>query len=233
MKIAIVDDEKDCRDRLKKLIHSQWQDEIIIDEFSSGEMFLELENKKYDILFLDIEMSGLTGIEVGEEMRKRGSTALLFYVTAHNSYISDALRNQPFQYLIKPVQKDIFIKDFNRAKRQLYIMHQSLKLEWKGAVTKIEIGHITYIEYVDRKTKIYTDNGETYYNKGTIKEFVEHLHEYNFVQCHKSFIINLKFISEIGNTDIVLGSGAKIPLSKNYKPNLKRRLNLYLAGVTV
>ena len=120
MNIAVCDDLPEYREKLKALLNPYISaNQLNIAEFCRGEDLLDACEKGvlWDIAFLDIEMDGLTGIETGKRLRKLQRDVIVIFVTSHINYVSDAFRQDAFQFLLKPVKEEDFRKDFERALR--------------------------------------------------------------------------------------------------------------------
>lgn len=113
IRIAIVDDEKVIREQIKKLIEKK-QAESIIDTYSSGEELL-MNEKCYDIVFLDIQMNGMNGIDTARALRQKTEDNVLIFITGVKEYVFDAFDVAAFHYLIKPIQESKFRIVYDRA----------------------------------------------------------------------------------------------------------------------
>lgn len=212
MKIAIVDDEQIYRDNIKELI-LEYNSQFMVDIFQSSEEFLLSNVDEYSILFVDIEMQGIDGITLANDIKQKNRDILIFFATSYTSYITSALRTMPFQYLVKPIDKQIFMEEFDRAinflaKRETLFTVKTLK-----GPQQVKVGDISYIEYLNRKIEIHTTE-KIIYTYGTIKDIWAKLIDYDFIKCHASFIINLAAIKSIKGYDMILKNGDIIPISK-------------------
>lgn len=232
MNVAIIDDDKSCANELEKLILS-YDCNTCIDVFCDGQTFLNSNINEYHIIFLDIEMSNLDGIRIGKIIREKGFSSTIFYVTNHTSFISDALRNSPFQYLIKPINAVIFLKVYENAVQKIVMSLENIAIKWKNDISNIPIFSITYIEHHSRKLYFYTNCEKQYISNGKINNIYRKLLDYDFVQCHKSFIINMKYIIEIKKDNVIMVGEKSIPLSKLYSRVVKKKYNLFLAGIAL
>lgn len=123
MKIAIVDDNEDDRKRLQeeitKICDNKSRKDFEITEFFSGEDFINLieknENKKYfDIVFLDIYMNGITGIETAKKLRETDNQSKIIFITTSNEFASESYEVKAHDYLIKPFNKARMLKTMER-----------------------------------------------------------------------------------------------------------------------
>ena len=101
MRIAICDDEKIFRDQIKKYILEVSSDSSI-DEYTCGDDLAGSESN-YDIIFLDIEMPGISGIETAEKLRENGSDADIIFLTSHVEFVYEAFKVRAFRFLQKPI----------------------------------------------------------------------------------------------------------------------------------
>lgn len=116
LKIAVVDDEKTIREQIVKLIEKQIYD-CHVSMFSSGEELNACE-KRFDIVFLDVKMKGIGGIETARRLRKKSEDTVLIFVTGIKEYVFDALDLYAFQYLLKPINERKFAEVLERAIRE-------------------------------------------------------------------------------------------------------------------
>lgn len=222
MNVAIIDDERIYLDQIKFLL-KEYDPNFDIDLFDKSEEFLKANIKQYAIVFLDIEMPEIDGIALANEIRKAGGETLIFYITSHTNYITSALRTAPFQYLVKPLDKELFFTELGRAvsiisKRDVIFPVKTLEGE-----VKIRIGDITYIEILNRRIEIHTKD-KIVYTYGTIKEIYCRLQNYNFIKIHASFLVALSAIQNIKGNEVVLKGEGTLPISKK---NLKDTRDIF------
>ena len=213
-KIAIVDDEKVIRQQIKNLIEKK-QIESIIDTYSSGEELL-MEEKCYDIVFLDIQMDGMNGIETARALRQKTEDTVLIFITGVKEYVFDAFDVAAFHYLIKPIEENKFHTVYDRAvleagKKKQHSMGQ-LFVKTRSRNVTLEQSDILYIESRAKKVEIHTRNDimEAYAGIGELeKQLTE-----NFYRCHRGYLVNMAFISEYSSDSITLNNGETIFLTK-------------------
>lgn len=233
IRIAVCDDEQACIDDVCFLI-AKYFPEGTAHEVSccmSGEELLEqAKDRPFDILFMDIELAQLNGIETVRKLRKMHRVGIVFFVTAHSSYITEMFRLGSFQFLKKPIDEDDFAKDIRRAVQLYRRNHSKIEVRTDGAVRHVAIGDVVCIEVYRKQIKIYMRDGEiTHY--GSISDYERRLAGYGFARSHKSFLVNLRYVSGVEG-DFVITSEAerKIPLSRTYRAQFMSELNRYNAG---
>ena len=214
IRIAIVDDEKVIREQIKKLIEKK-QAESIIDTYSSGDELL-MDEKCYDIVFLDIQMNGMNGIDTARALRQKTEDTILIFITGVKEYVFDAFDVAAFHYLIKPIEEIKFSSVYERAvleveKKKKHGIGQ-LFVKTRSRNVTLEQNDILYIESRAKKVEIHTrtDIMEVYAGIGELEKQLTK----NFYRCHRGYLVNMAFISEYSSDSITLNNGEIIILTK-------------------
>lgn len=232
MNIAVCDDLPEYREKLKELLTPYIaSNNLDIAEFSRGEDLLVSceEGKSWDIVFLDIEMDGLSGIETGKRLRKLQRDIIIIFVTSHISYVSDAFRQDAFQFLLKPVRDADFRKDFERALRVWKNRRRRYLIKWRNTSNMLEYRSILYLEAYHRHVFVHTSD-EDYECVGKLQEEYAKLRPFGFAQCHQGFIVNMSRVVSITKSSVKLDNGTEVPVSRRHYTNLMSDFNLYMAG---
>ena len=212
--IAIVDDEKSIREQIKFFVEKK-QTESVIDTYSSGKELL-MVNKRYDIVFLDIQMDGINGIDTAKALRQKTEDTVLIFITGIKEYVFDAFDVAAFHYLIKPIEELKFSLVYEKAilevgkKKQHNIGQLFVKTRSRNVTLKQR--DILYIESRTKKVEIHTrtDIIEAYAGIGELEKQLTK----NFYRCHRGYLVNMAFISEYSSDSITLNNGEKIILTK-------------------
>lgn len=212
MNIAVVDDEKVIREHIKNLIEKQIMD-ACLELYARGEELLASE-KRFDIVFLDIQMDGMNGIETAKMLREKQGETVLIFVTGNREYVFDALDLYAFHYLLKPVDERKFREVLEKAAEEV---ERNKEKEWlfiKKRNLTIDQADILYIESKAKKVEIHTVRSkgiiEIY---ATMEELEGQLGE-KFYRCHRAYIVNMAHITEYDNDSITMINGDKIYLTK-------------------
>ena len=233
LKIAICDDEECNLNELSILINENTLSDVqyTLNTYKSGEELLKgIEKDKVDILFLDIEMNGINGIETGKIIKQNNPNCIIFFVTSHNNYITDIFRLDSFQFLQKPINKEDFKYDYDRAITKYKNDHIYLEVKVNGRTRNILLGEIKFIEVTSREIKIHLKN-EVVIHNGKFSLYEEKLKAFNFSKTHKSYLVNLTQIEAIENDRVYLrGIGDYIPISRNYKNEFLNEYHKYKIG---
>lgn len=217
MDIAVVDDEKAIREHICGLVEEQ-QPESRIEAYATGEELLA-SGKRFDIVFLDIQMEGMNGIEAARSLREKnanlgvGDTVLVF-VTGIRDYVFDAFDLYAFQYLLKPIDEDKFAEVLERAVREAAKKKERRVLFIKSRNLTLDQSEILYIESRAKKVEIHTKGAvqaiEIY---AAMDELEGQLGE-NFYRCHRAYIVNMDCITEYDGESITLTGGDRVYLTK-------------------
>lgn len=210
MNFAICDDDELFCQQLFELIKEYFDEKELncpkTEIFHSGEELLESRDN-FDIVFLDVEMSGISGIHVGRELKKKNRRILFMIITSYNDYLDEALQFHAFRYLSKPLEKDRLFRNLESA---LYIYNtenEKIAIETKDVTVTVFTSEIIMIENIGRKVYVRTTK-EDYLSIHKIPYWLEKLNNAQFFQSHKSYIINFKYVSHFDSQTIYLFNNA-------------------------
>lgn len=223
MNIAICDDDKDFRDFLENSLRNYFNEKNIllnIFQFSSGEELLK-EELLFDLVFLDVEMENINGIETGKELKNRNPRNIIFVITSYNGYLDDAFKINAFRFLSKPLDITRLYKaldDANDLLKNDIIVFNDVNT---GVDVRIYTNDIILLEINGRKTKIITVKG-TYLSKDKITDWKLRLNGMSFVCPHSSYIVNLDYSIRHSRTELVLAK-------KDLEGNIVERYSVAIA----
>ncbi len=212
MNIAVVDDEKVIMEQISGLVRKQMPD-CYLESYATGEGLLEA-GKRFDIVFLDIQMDGMNGIETARRLRKKQDDIVLIFVTGNREYVFDALDLYAFHYLLKPVDENKFREVLERAAGEVEKKKEKRGLFIKKRNLMLDQADILYIESRAKKVEIHTDGSKDIIEiYATMEELEGQLGE-DFYRCHRAYIVNMAHIMEYDNDSITITNGDKIYLTK-------------------
>lgn len=220
MKIAICEDQvvqtKLLNDHIKKWAEEKDID-ISIDNFTTAESFLFewLDYDKYDIIFLDIKLSKMSGIELSNIIREKNKDMDIVFVTGFFKYALHGYKVRALQYLLKPIKPIDLYYCLNNTLERIGDEGQtsSLILETSKKIIKLDHNEIYYCIMFSPYIDIHTSSEKITVRKN-ISEIEKLLPSENFIRCHRSYIVNVKHIKSIIKNDILLENGVKIPISR-------------------
>ena len=223
-KIAICDDEQDQIEYISSLV-SMWGKQkgcsCSISVFSSAEGFLfEYEdNKTYDILLLDVEMKGVTGIELAKRIRRDNSRSEIIFITSHFEFIGEGYEVDALHYLIKPISEEKLMQVLNKAADKVSAEPPFVLISCEGSTVKLYESDILYAEAFLHYIVIHTKDKE-YRIKENISSLEEKLSG-DFYRIHRSYVVSLKHITRISRTSVNIGN-TQLPLSRGKYDDINR-----------
>lgn len=226
--IAICDDEPTICDMVSAVIR-EWSQDIKISCFDSGEALLDAYDF-FDVIFLDIDMKGMNGIETGRQIRERDHVTRIVYLTSYRDYVAGAFEVHAFQYLLKPISPGRLHQVLEEISRYVKKTDRQRILDFhtnEGMVC-IDAADICYFEFADRRIHMVTIEN-VYHMTGKISSIYERTSSMGFSMPHKSFVVNLLHVKNVRNLDIFMDNGDRIPLSQKKQKEWKRELTSYLS----
>lgn len=214
MNIAICDDEKIVRQQIKGLIEKQKAD-CDLELYETGEELLAA-GKHFDMVFLDIQMEGINGIDTARTLREQNEETVLIFITGIKEYVFDAFDVAAFHYLLKPIEENKFMEVFDRAVKEAEKRKEKgqkqLFIKTRQRNITLEQKNILYIENRGRKAEIHTVD-ETIEIYAAMIELEKQLGG-EFYRCHRGYLVNMAYITEYSNDSIRLSDGESIYLAK-------------------
>ncbi len=225
LKCIVIDDEQPAIDIMKHHINKVSELELVGTFTNPIEAIQFIKNHRVDLLFLDIQMNEMTGIDV---MNIVDENIKIILCTAFSEYAIDGFNNNAVDYLLKPISFERFTKAIKKVmpnvskedKEQDYIY---IKTEQKGKFVKVYYDEIDYVEAMGNYISIHKGK-EKVLAYSTMKDMENVLPSNLFMRVHKSYIISMDKISMIENGFVLLKSGAKISVGTNYKDSLMQKI---------
>lgn len=208
MRILICDDDVLIIEQLQKLITYYFQTNHLkcpeLVSFTNGEDLLADKGEK-DIVFLDIEMPGMNGIFVGNELKKANKNIIIFIVTSYSEYLDEAMRFHVFRYLSKPLDRQRFFRNMKDALAYYNTMTTKIPIDTKEGVYTLPTSQIVFIEAHGRKVTVHTVQRD-FDSIHNMNYWLEHLPKNCFFQTHRSFIVNFEHITDFDHSTIRLAN---------------------------
>lgn len=226
-KIAICDDEQLIVSRIENILLKYSKNaslKLEIMAFYSGEELYKYIESGYgfDLIYLDIEMELMNGLEVGKKIRntlKDHKTEIVF-ISGKNGYDRQLFDVQPLHFIPKPINQKMVIKDLNlamlRADRLKGIFTYKKTLE----TYKVSVKDIIYFESLGREIRIVTINNEDIFY-GTIQQIFDEVGKYQFVKIHRSYIVNYRHISIFKYDEVIMSNEIGLPISQSRRKEVR------------
>lgn len=216
-RIAVCDDEPSQLESISSLV-ADWSlscgQPCQIRQFPSAQAFLFAyeENSAFDILLLDVEMEGMSGIQLARQLRAARSRAEIVFITSHFEFIGEGYEVDALHYLVKPVSRDKLFSVLSRAAWRLSVEPPHIIISCDGETVKLYEADILYVESFLHYISIHTVSRE-YRIKEGISSFAAKLGD-DFYRVHRSYLVSLKHITRISRTSVRLEDGTELPVAR-------------------
>jgi DNA-binding LytR/AlgR family response regulator len=229
--IAVCDDEHQQTEYIKSLV-GKWADEtnikINIEMFDSAENFKSAwnENEKYDVLLLDIQMSGQNGMELAREIRQSNQKLVIIFITGFSDYMSEGYDVAALHYLMKPVKEDKLFEVLDKA---VVTIESEAEKILTVTINREDIfiprRDIIYVESSLHYIIIYTEK-EQHKVKMPLAE-IENKLGGGFFKCTRSFIVGLRYVRRISKNEVTLMNGVSVPLGRGLYKDINKAFIRY------
>ncbi|MBQ8162522.1 MAG: response regulator transcription factor [Clostridia bacterium] len=234
LNITILEDQAEQTEHLKKLLGRYGDTHpgfaCTLHTYDNPILFLDEYRCDMDILFLDIQMPDILGIDVAKKIRKKDERVMIIFITMLTQYAIEGYSVGAFDYVLKPVRYEEFSAKMDRACRML--SHRSsektLEIRTKESTRRISVDRVTYLEVVNHDVIIHTDTAN-YRQWGSLKLYEDQLQEEHFARCNVSYLINLKYVQGVTGT-MVQVAGEDVPISKAKRKDFLAALAQYKGG---
>ena len=211
IRILIADDDPGMRTVMRKLAERAEGYELV-GEAGDGERLLELpEETRPDVVRMDVEIPGMTGIECAKVIQDRNPRTVLVFATAHEQYMRSAFEVYAFDYLVKPFKLERALNTLSLIRERLTAQSPApepvrphstaasgrLMLKHREGLSFLDIPSILLIQREERASVLYLSDGSRYVTSDSLGELEQRLPQEMFFRCHKSYIVNLNHIDSI------------------------------------
>ncbi len=235
IKIAICDDEIIFAKRLEFLVASYCSEKelpFLIDIYESGKEFVDLEVKmaEYQIVFLDMNMENMDGIETARRLRNICQDTFIVFVTAFIKYTIEGFKVEPIRYILKTdnnYEKSVYESLDAICKKMDYQSHIR-EIQFREGSKKISLEKIMYIESDLHQVIFYIlENKIITYTMYEKLNNIPNLLTDDFIRIHQSYIVNMKYISKITRTHVILLGGTELPVARSKEKEVKNKFAIY------
>ncbi|MBU3876380.1 LytTR family DNA-binding domain-containing protein [Faecalicatena sp. AGMB00832] len=207
-------------ERIKHIIYPYASAEELWETMTEGELQLRL-------LILDIEMDGMSGMELAKRLRTEENRISIIFVTGSEEYLKTGYRVQPIDYLMKPIDKERF-RHALKTDWKLNQVPETVMIQSKGKTTWIKLSEILYAESENHIVTIHlvSQREEVLYT--SLKEVEKVLPTYNFARSHNSFLVNLEYVETVTRSKVCLKGGQVVPTGRMYYKEFQNALVWYM-----
>ena len=230
IKIAIVEDEIEMANDLKRYIDQFFHNnsfQVEITHFNSALKILDNYQYKFNLIFMDINLPVIDGMEAAKTIRKIDSQVMIIFVTSLAQYAINGYEVNAFDFILKPINYYSFSLKMKRALPVLKSKaNRTISISNKRNVRVVEISAIKYIEVNDHKLVIHTTFGD-FDSFDTLNKYFDLLKNDNFILCNRSYLVNLRYVSEVDQKYAYVGEDALI-ISRPKRKEFLHAFNIYL-----
>jgi DNA-binding LytR/AlgR family response regulator len=228
MNCIIVDDEEMSRNIVRHFVE-QTSFLTLVHECANGiEAANVLRQTPVDLLFLDIEMPQMSGMDLVKSLQVKPQ---VIFITSRSDYAVEAFEYNVTDYLVKPITYARFLKAVTKAKetfdaqQPLQLYSKDLYIKSDSKIVKINLKDLLYVEALADYVMMYTSTGNRHVVHATMKGVEKKLNSGEFVRVHRSYIVNIEKIEAIEDLSIVINKKL-IPIGASYKENFLKKLNI-------
>ena len=241
MKIVVCDDSTEdlaeIGELLEKYKESNAGAKFEVVQFTNSSALYEKiqEGRLGDIYILDMIMSDKTGIDIGSLIRNTDERSVIIYITSSDDYALEAYGVRAVRYLLKPVREELFFEalDYAVSDAAKVIKDAEYEVKPKEGIVSVPYSRIEYIENYSRILNVWLTDGKTIQSIFIRKSFDDAVKEIsgdkNFMQVHKSFLVNLNYVDKLASGNIVMQSGRNIPVSRTRAADVKKEYLMFVS----
>ena len=235
IQIAICDDDMTTTSQIEEYIrqieieqHIQVQYRIFFD----GKSFMQsVESEEvYDLIYLDVEMPLMKGLDAAKKLREMEISSLIIYISNYETYCESMIETEPFRFLRKPINDvDLFRKYFMSAYKKLENRNEYYTYSYKKIHHKININDIMYFESNNRKICIHTNGNQennTFYGQLDKVEKELESKSCTFIRIHQSYLVNSTYINTVQHDAVILENKDELSISEKRQKEIQRKLFL-------
>lgn len=240
IRVAICDDDVALTSAVEKMLDKiTSEQDIMIDcaVFFDGSTLVEniQQGTFYDLIYLDIEMKNINGINAAERIRSMDVPALIIYVSSYEKYLKELFNTEPFRFLSKPIDEVAFRSAFMAAYKRISHKAEYFSFTYNKELLKLPLGKICYFESRNRIIYIHAaekgnvrQNDPEYKFYGKMNDVEKQLAESNarFIRIHQSFLVNFDYIKGLTFTRAVLYDGTVLQISEDKQKKVRRQFCL-------
>ena len=236
--IAVVDDRRHDTEKLQKAIHKWFSENHYHDHtlknitcFSNGEAVLrDFMPGKFNIVFMDIIMDGMNGIETSKKLRELDPQLIIIFITTSSEYAFETFPVHPFDYIMKPFQCERIYQVLSEAIRVIDAPDPIITVRVSRSVYKIRQRSISAVIANDHTVEIVMSNGNSHLCSMAFREFEDMLRDSaNFLECNRGVIINMDYVLSLNieKNTINMKDGMNFPIRYRDRAKIIERFNQY------
>ena len=226
MKIAVCDDENKIVEEITSFIKKDFPSSEV-KAYSDGESFLASSVERPEVLLLDIDMPGISGMEVAAALTRQKVSTLIVFVTAHDELVYDSFKYHPFAFVRKKFLEEELKAVLSDCEKQLESRNKNFVFQNASKLVTLSRSDILYFEGQANYLAIHTTSDE-YKMRSTMAGVEKELEDSDFLRIHKGFLVNLEHIRVLKTEELELDNGTVLPIGKSYSEAAKKSILKYM-----
>ena len=232
MKIAVCDDESKILEEIAAFIEKEFPGSKVLT-FSDGQSFLSAlksaPEKEPEVLLIDIDMPGMSGMEVAAALAEEKSRTLIVFVTAHDELVYDSFKYHPFAFVRKKYLEDELRAVLKDCQKEIDGRSRRFVFQNGGQTINLAQSEILYFEGQANYLAIHTTTaGGEFRMRSTMAAIEEELKNKGFLRIHKGFLVNLEHVKILKTENLELDNGELLPIGKSYSDEAKKSILRYM-----
>ena len=232
-KAVICDDEKEMRSAIKenlKRFSEETGEQFSIAEYDSGEALLFNLTEDTDIVFLDIKMGGITGMDAARKLREKNNNVCIVFITTMTQYAIEGYAVHAFGFLKKPVTYSQLRLQMTDVLRHLApLKAERIQIKSAGEIRSVALSDIAYLEVLDHELKLICKDGPIVC-RNTMGEMDAMLKGKGFFRIHKAYTVNLAQVAGVTASGVRVRTGEELPLSKHRRREFLEAYTSFVGG---
>lgn len=231
MNITVIENEITQLNMIEKLLY-EWADtgnvDLFLHKYPSGEDFFEKSSScdcPCNLYLLDIQLDGMNGIEIARKIKSVNPDSNIIFLTSFKEYVFEGYDVHAFNYLIKPVERKQLFHNLDEI-REL-VSQRSYTFTDQNSTVVIPMNDIMWFTVNRHYIDIHTSKGESYCQIGNLRDIVQKLPS-EFIQCHRSHIVNMAYIRSFSRSSILLENETSLPVGRSFYENFRSKFSAYV-----
>ena len=231
VRIAILEDDAQDLASLEKCLQqyeTEQQKSFSLHSFSVPAVFLEGNISDYDLIFLDIDLPTMTGMDLARQIRQRDSLVTLVFVTNLEKYAVNGYEVDALDFVVKPINYYRFTSMLRRALRSITARQpREVIIQTAGGITRLNVVELYYVEIRDHLLIYHTEQGNL--NAwGKMSDVEAQLVPFDFARCSTSHLVNLRYVDSVSGSDVLV-AGTRLPISQRRRKAFYTAVTSYLS----
>ena len=225
LKLAICDDMREFSNHIHHIIE-QWEnkpEQMTVDIFEDGDSLMKAHaNHPFDIIFLDVIMPLLNGIETAREIRKSDTSVKIIFLTTSSEFAVESYTVKANNYLLKPVEPERLFRCLDECFEDISKESRYISIRSVSAVHRVDLRNIEYLEAHGKQVVFSLSNGDTITATEPFYSYENKLlYQDGFFKCHRSYIVNIYKIDTYTTKELKMQSGYRIPISRSIQKDFE------------